>query len=132
MSKVDKYLRKDEKVLVEAPIDKDYINDRPLGWLYCKIVFCVMLALTVFTCLYVFVENPVMTAKGMPFGSSFFLIGHYFCGVILCLLCGVAAAKRIGGFFYNTDDDHSEDDKKLPFRKLILAKPITLVIIFIG
>ena len=78
MSKVDKYLREGEKVLAEASIDKDYIDDRPLGWLYCKVVLCVMIALTLFTCLYIFVENPKMTAKGMPFNSSFFLMWALF------------------------------------------------------
>ena len=117
MSKVDKYLREGEKVLAEASIDKDYIDDRPLGWLYCKVVLCVMIALTLFTCLYIFVENPKMTAKGMPFNSSFFLIGHYFCGVILCILCGVSAAQRIGGFFYNSDNE-SDENKNAPLSTL--------------
>ena len=117
MSKVDKYLREGEKVLAEASIDKDYIDDRPLGWLYCKVVLCVMIALTLFTCLYIFVENPKMTAKGMPFNSSFFLIGHYFCGVILCILCGVSAAQRIGGFFYNSDNE-ADENKNAPLSTL--------------
>ena len=107
MSNVDKFLRHGEKVLAEAKEDEDFVRESPFGWFMCKVLVAIMLAETFFLCIFIFKESAENAALGHPFNHSLSLMGHYACQVILLLMTGVTATKKLGGFSY---DDISKEE----------------------